>query len=37
MLLEYAEESGAELSGDWFVNDRLLVFLSFEQTLETDS
>lgn len=32
-----AEKSGIELSGDWFMNDRLLVFLWFEENLETDS
>lgn len=30
--LVYAEKSGIELSGDWFMKDRLLVFLSFEET-----
>lgn len=30
--LVYAVESGIEFSGDWVMNDRLLVFLSFGET-----
>lgn len=28
----YAEKNGVELPGDWLMNDRLLVFPSFEES-----
>lgn len=30
--LMYAEKNGVELPGDWLMNDRLLVFPSFEES-----